>query len=163
MITLKQAALNEFWARESELARERASDPATCRLALREFNQMVSEGNFKIASFEICLRKGEENKKIVVEEISRKVGRTPRQDALNGLIRSMLLKTPEITESEVLHRLGGEEGAGVVTRIDNPSECPAGEAYIHYFNDEGSEKLASVRSMKDRLSKIREKMKNDSP
>jgi hypothetical protein len=162
MIKMTQATLNEFWTRESELARQRASDPATCRLALRQFNVMVSEGNFRKASFEICLRNGQEAKDIVLEEMSRKGGKTPRRDALNDVIRSILLMTPEIAESEMLKKLEGEDGAGVVIKIDSPSECPAGEAYIHYVNDDGSEKLASLRGLKDRISKIREKLKNES-
>lgn len=162
MIQLRQAAINAFWARESELAHERASDPAICHLALREFNQMLSEGKFKTASFEICLRKGEETKGIVLEEMSRKGGRTPRRDALNDVIWSVLLKNPKIPESELLKGLAGEDGAGIVTRIDSPSESPAAEAYIHYVNDDGSEKSASVRGLKHRLSKIRKKMKSKS-
>ena len=159
---MNQAAISEFWARESELARTRASDPATCRLALREFDRMISEGKFREASFEVSLRNGEENKSIVLQELSRKGGSTPRQDALNDLIQSKLIETPEATASEVLAWLGGEDGAGVVIRIESPPESPAGEAYIHYRNDDGSEKSASVRGLKDRLSKIRRKMKIES-
>jgi hypothetical protein len=62
----------------------------------------------------------------------------------------------------LLNSLAGEDGAGVVTQIDSPSECPAGEAYIHYRNDDGSEKYASVSGLKDRLSKIRGKAKSKS-
>jgi hypothetical protein len=112
MIRLNQAAISEFWARESELARTRASDPATCRLALREFDRMISEGKFREASFEVSLRNGEENKNIVLQELSRKGGSTPRQDALNDLIQSKLIERPKLLRPRYLR------GSAVRTELE---------------------------------------------
>ena len=164
MNSLSVAEINErgskFWARECKLTEQRASNKTVCRLALREMNSDISKGKFKEVSFEVCLANAEEITKIVYEEAARKGGETPRKDALQDLIENIVVKNPQITERQLLKKLAGSEAAGVVTSIDKASDCLAGEGrLIHYFNDAGHPKTASVRGLKDRLSKFKAKIK----
>lgn len=163
MDSLWEAEINErnskFCARESKLTEQRASNKTVCRLALRELNSNISKGKFKEVYFEVCLANAEEITKIVYEEAARKGGETPRKDTLQDLIENIVAKNPRITERQLLKKQAGDEGAGVVTSIDKPSDCLAGEArLIHYFNDGGRPKTASVRGLKDRLSKFKAKI-----
>src|ERR1700676_2824097 len=106
---------SKFWARECKLTEQRASNKTVCRLALRELNSNISKGKFKEVSFEVCLANAEEITKIVYEEAARKGGETPRKDTLQNLIENIVAKNPQITERQLLKKLAGDEGAGVVT------------------------------------------------
>jgi hypothetical protein len=59
MHSLSEAEINQrnskFWARESKLTEQRASNKTVCRIALRELNSNISKGKFKEVSFEVCL------------------------------------------------------------------------------------------------------------
>ncbi len=165
MNSLSVAEINErsskFWARECKLTEQRASNKTVCRLALRELNSNISKGKFKEVSFEVCLANAEEIAKIVYEEAARKRGESLRKDTLQNLIENIVAKNPRIRERQLLKKLAGDEGAGVVAAIDKASDCLTGEGrLIHYFNDAGRPKTASVRGLKDRLSKFKAKIKS---
>lgn len=94
-------------------------------------------------------------------DLSRMGGRAHKSDALQDLILELVGEDQDITESELLDKLKGEAGAGVVTSIDAPSELRSGDIQcIHFVNDDEKPKRASVYGLKDRLSRAKIKIKN---
>jgi hypothetical protein len=106
------------------------------------------------------LSEAEEDKKTTLTELARRGGKAPKVDALSELIRERVRKYPRLGVMQLLADLAGELGAGVVTSIDKPSDVLADETpCIHYVSDDGKPKAASIRALKDRLSRAK-KIKN---
>ena len=96
-----------------------------------------------------------------IRMLARKGGKAPKGDALQELILAIVRKDPRISEKQLLDMLAGEAGADVVTSIDEPSNLLAGDTpCIHFDNDDGRPKIASVQGLKDRLSRAKRKIKN---
>ena len=94
----------------------------------------------------------------VQSAFSRKGGRAHKCDALQDLIREIVLGQPHITAGQLLRVLRGSPGAGVVVSIDEESDVLAGEArMIHFVDDNGTSKTASISGLKDRLSRAKKK------
>jgi hypothetical protein len=161
------AALNkraaEFWREREILKNRRISDEAILQIAVLDVNSEESRGVplRHQQSFEHALEKAERAKEIVLTELARKGGSAPKGNALHELILEIVRKDPSISEKQLLEMLEGEAGAGVVTSIDEPSDVVGGDTpCIHFVNDDGKPKTASVRGLKDRLSKAKKKIKN---
>ena len=90
-----------------------------------------------------------------------KTGKAPKCNALQELILKLVRKYPNISEKELLQMLAGAAGAGAVTSIDELPELLGGDTpCIHFVEDDGRSKTASVRGLKDRLSRAKAKIKN---
>lgn len=163
----RPAILNErnarFWAEQEILKNRRISDEAILQIAVMDVNSELSRGVpvRQQQSFECALEKAEKAKEIVLTAHARKAGKAPKGDALQELIVELARKDPNISEKELLQMLAGEAGAGVVTSIDEPSELLGGDTpCIHFVEDDGRSKTASVRGLKDRLTRAKAKIKN---
>jgi hypothetical protein len=153
----------QFWEIEITRRNKRASDPAILQIALRRMNSDLSRGVplRELPSFEYLLSEAERDQKIALSEHARKGGKSARTDALQELIATCLAKRPLIGVMQLMAELEGEVGAGVVTSIDKPSDLLAGDIpCIHYVNDDGKTKTASIPGLKDRLSRAKRKIKN---
>jgi hypothetical protein len=152
----------QFWEIEITRMNKRASDPAIVQMALRRLNSDLSRGVAlsQLSSFEHFLSEAEEDRKIALAELAHRGGKAPKGDALNDLIAERLHKYPLMGVAQLLAELAGEIGAGVVTSIDKPSDLLAGDIpCIHYVNDDGKPKTASIPGLKDRLSRAKRKIK----
>lgn len=151
----------QFWEIETTRMNKRASDPALVQIALRRMNSDLSRGVplRQIPSFEHLLSEAEKDGKIALSEHARKGGKSARTDALQELIATCLAKHPLIGVMQLMAELEGEVGAGVVTSIDKPSDLLAGDIpCIHYVNDDGKPKTASLPGLKHRLSRGKRKI-----
>jgi len=103
----------------------------------------------------------EREKGIVLSEHARKGGKAARIDAFQRLTDELVRKYPRIGVKQFLADLEGSLCAGVITSIDIPSDVVAGDPpCIHYLDDDGKPKTASIKGLKDRLSKAKKRLKN---
>jgi hypothetical protein len=163
---LTPATLNkrnaEFWRTQEILKNKRMSDEAVLEIAVMDVNSELSRGVplRQQQSFYQALEKAEKAKEIALTGLARKGGRAPKGDALQELILEIVRKDP-ISQAQLLDMLRGDAGAGVVTSIDGPSPLLEGDTRcIHFVNDDGRPKTASVQGLKDRLSRAKRKIKN---
>lgn len=164
---LTPAMLNErnarIWAEQKILLEQRISDPVLYDLAKRDMDFEAARGVpiKQQKTLEQTLADAAQVRSTVHAELSRKGGKAPKSDALQELILEIVLTHPNTSEKELLKMLAGEAGAGVVTSIDEPSEPLAGDTpCIHFIEDDGRSKTASVPGLKDRLSRAKAKIKN---
>lgn len=78
------------------------------------------------------------------------IATTPKKDRLNDLIKSYLRFTPDMTSNDVLQRLKGEIGNGVVDAIDDEE--------IDYYADVKAGKMpksAKISGLKNRLERLK--------
>jgi hypothetical protein len=160
-------AMNErnanFWAKEGLRTQMRASDPAIVENALELMNlfRQVGFSVNQIPSFDHFLYAAERSNKKSLANFARKGGKAPKQDALQELIEDTLRQNRNISLAQLIETLDGDAGAGVVTSIDKPSdlllECD--RRYIHYIDNDGRPKTASLTGLKDRLSRAKRKIK----
>ena len=144
---------------------ERISNPALYKIAMDDMNFEILRGvPVKLRkSMERALADAAGAKDAFHADLSRMGGRARKSDALQDLILELVGKDQDMTESELLDKLKGEAGAGVVTSIDEPSDLLAGDTRcIHFVNDDERPKRASVYGLKDRLSRAKTKIKNAS-
>jgi len=153
----------QFWIEQSKLLDERISNETLYKTATDDMNseilRCVPVKSRK--SLEQALADAETTMRFFQSAFSQKGGRTRKNDALQDLILELVGEDQDMTESELLDKLKGEAGAGVVTSIDEPSALLAGDIQcIHFVNDDGRPKRASVYGLKDRLSRAKTKIKN---
>jgi hypothetical protein len=167
MTTTTLAMLNErnaqFWRTQEILKNKRISDEAVLQIAVMDVNSELSRGVplRQQQSFYQALAKAEKAKEIVLTGLARKGGSAPKGDALQELILEIVRKDPCISQAQLLDMLTGDAGAGVVTSIDGPSPLLEGDTpCIHFVNDDGRPKTASVQGLKDRLSRAKRKINN---
>ena len=68
-------------------------------------------------------------------------------------------ENPQIRENGLLSRLKKEVGQGVIKSIGSERQCLAGDLpLIRFFDHNGKEKTATVRGLKDRLSRAKKKI-----
>ena len=101
----------------------------------------------------------EKAKKEAFSKVQSKHASTPKKDQLNELITSYLRFTPDMTEKEVLGRLKGAIGNGVVDEIDGEE--------IYYFIDDHADKMPTndhadkmptrtkISGLKNRVSRLK--------
>jgi hypothetical protein len=158
-------AINEqnrlFWIEQSELMERRMRDDVVFQFA---YDIVKSEPirhvpiTYQLQIGE-ALAKGEEFKKLVLSSNGKKGRMTPRSNSLQNLIEEIVRKNPKITVGGLVRELEGASGAGVVTGIDRASSCLAGDSpQIRYFEDNEKEKTASLKGLKDRLSRAKRKI-----
>ena len=164
---LTPAMLNErnarIWAEQKILLEQRISDPVLYDLAKRDMDFEAARGVpiKQQKTIEQALADAAHARSTVRAELSRKGGMAPKSDALQELILEIVRTDPNISEKELLAMLEGEAGAGVVTSIDEPFESLGGDTpCIHFVEDDGRSKTASVPGLKDRLSRAKAKLKN---
>jgi len=89
-------------------------------------------------------------------------GKAKKPNALQGVIEEIVREDPNITEPQLPEKLAGDAGAGVVEKIDKPSdrvlECDP--LYIHYFDEDGRPRTAPLGGLKDRLFRAKRKIRN---
>lgn len=148
-----------FWLEQSQLRDRRLSDAALAAVAMRRVHSEAATG-VPIrwhASLEQALAEAETEKEIILRELARKAGRAREADALQQLIREIVKQAPKITQSRLLYVLAGERGAGVVTAIDGPGKGLAGVREIHFTDDNGNQRAASLSGLKDRLYRAKKR------
>jgi hypothetical protein len=153
----------EFYRRQAIQMKEWISDEAILQIAVMVVNSEESRGVpiREQQSLAQALEKGAKAKRFVLTGLAHKGGKAPKDDALNELIAQRLRKYPRMGVMQLLAELEGEVGAGVVTSIDNPSDLLVGDIpCLHYVNDNGKPKTASIPGLKDRLSRAKRKTKN---
>lgn len=145
----------EFWREQWQLMTKRFSDAAIRELANED---MQSEAAREVPlrsrkSFEQALADAEWRRNFARRDLSRKGGMAPKHDALQDLIKKIFCACPNITARELLHELKRRSGQGVITSIDAANQTRAGEGpLIHYEDEDGTPRTASVSGLTDRLS-----------
>jgi hypothetical protein len=144
----------QFWSEQSKLMDERISDETTFKLAL---DDMRSETMRQVPvksqkSLEQALADAAMARSTVQRGFSRKGGGAHKSDALQDLILEIVHETPRITAGRLARVLGGSRGAGVIVSIDKEPDILADEPrMIHFVDDNGTLKTASLSGLKDRL------------
>jgi hypothetical protein len=94
-------------------------------------------------------------------EFSRRGGQAPKGDVLNHLIQKLVREDQNITRTQLLHHLKRQAGQGTIVRITSDSELLVGDVRtIHFVGVDGKEKAAPVAGLKDRLSRVKAKIKS---
>ena len=112
-------------------------------------------------SFEEALADAESTQKLVLSNFSRRGGRSRKSDALQELILEIVRGHPTITRTQLLAKLKGQAGEGVVSSIDRKSDVLAGDdVNVHFFDDRANkEKIAAVSGLKDRLGRAKKSIR----
>jgi hypothetical protein len=149
-----------FWNVQSELRAERISNEAILEIAINDVRSETSKVSIRLQKpFDQALADAEKTMDIVQRAFSRKGGKAPKRDALQALIQEIVIQKPKITAGQLLYRLKGDWGAGIVTSIEEESDVRGGETrMIHYVDDSRTPKTASRSGLKDRLSRARRKI-----
>lgn len=167
-MTLKR--INEqntlFWRVQSEVTSKYASDKTLFNLAKKEMDSEIVRG--------VSLRERKPLDLLLADfagaksdlqpdfqaEFSRKGGKARKGDALQGLIEEIARRRPAIIPAQLLVELEGPEAAGVVTHVESEAEVLAGKGRkIHYVDDDGRPKTASVSGLRYRLARAKEKIR----
>jgi hypothetical protein len=149
------------------------SDPAIRTSAFSSMDSEIERGTpvKNRMSLELALARAEEDKirfrqaepereaadRAALSAFSQKGGQAPRENALNNLIQELALKTPKIKVGQLLRQLERQVGQGTIVSIDAESQVLAGDRRIHFIDENGKPKTASVTGLKDRLSRLRQK------
>jgi hypothetical protein len=155
----------EFWRMQSNLTRQRISEPIIAQLALSDLRSELTKGipirlhkTLEQALADLTVVKTR-LRKLCHSEFSRKGGRAPKVNALNKLIEGLVYRDPTINVTQLLHGLRKSDD-GVITSIDSTEMVLAGDCRrIHFVNDDGKPKSVPVSGLKDRLSRIKAKNK----
>ncbi len=145
---------------QSKLRAEWISNEAILEIAINDVRSETSKVSIRLQkSFDQALADAEKTMAIVQSAFSRKGGKAPKRDALQAIIQEILIQKPKITAGQLVYTLKSDLGAGTVSSIDAESELRGGEPrMIHYFDDNGTPKTASLSGLKDRLSRARRKI-----
>jgi hypothetical protein len=150
----------KFWRKQSKLTLRQLSDETVFKSATKNMAYEVLIGipvRFR-ASFEKAVFDAAHNKRAVQADFSRKGGRARKGDALQDSILEIVRHRPAITPGQLLFELAGALGAGVVTRVEKQVDVLAGEVRkIHYEDDDGRRKTASVSGLRYRLARAKKK------
>lgn len=124
-------------------------------------------------SLELALARAEEDKirfqqgepkreaadRAALSAFSQKGGKAPRENALNDLIQELALKAPKISVRQLLRQLQLQVGQGTIVSIESESQVLEGDVRkIHYEDEHGTPKTASVCGLKDRLARVKQKI-----
>jgi hypothetical protein len=152
-----------FWHARSELTLKHLSDESVFSLAQKDMDSQATRGVplRSRKSLEQVLADFADAKHAFQADFSRKGGKARKCDALNDLIEGIAKRRPAITAGQLLLKLAGDSGAGVVTRVESPADVRADEGrQIHYVDDDGRPKTASVSGLKWRLARAKARNKN---
>jgi hypothetical protein len=147
----------EFWLLQSAQRDRRMLDEVLVEIAMMNMHSVALMVPIKSQkSFELALADAEKLKNTFQSAFSRKGGKTPKCDALQNLIREIVLEKPKITREQLLRELKSNRVAGVISEIDEQSVVKADEPQmIHFVEDDGTPKIAPVSGLKDRLSRAK--------
>ncbi len=151
----------EFWPPQSQLRDRRMSDEVLFETATADMQSETLRVPIKCQkSLEQALADAEKSKSTFQTAFSRKGGRAPKCDPLQGLIREIVLAKPKITQGQLLRELKSNRVAGVISKIDEQSDVKADEPkMIHFVEDDGTPKTARVSGLKDRLSRAKKNIR----
>ena len=142
----------DLWAK-TEI---RLEDRALCLVAL---DTIQEERGFLLrrqTSFEQALANAERAKIRLASEFSRAGGRESKTDALQLLIRDFVRDNPSIRLKELLKKLSVLAPGKVVVEITG---LDGDEEQTIHFQDKNKLKEASVKGLKDRLSRAKKSAK----
>jgi hypothetical protein len=154
-------ANEEFWSKQQILMHSRTSDESLLNLALADLQSEHDRGVPTRArkTIEKAFDDIEMVRKQVHTRFSQMGGRTRKHDVLQIMINGFVAANPNISEKDLLSRLEKEIGEGTIESIKFEADCLAGDApLIRYVDDNGKEKTASVRGLKDRLSRAKKEI-----
>jgi hypothetical protein len=151
------------------------SDPAIYASAFSSMDSEIGRGTpvKNRMTLELALARAEEDKirfhqaepereaadRAALSAFSQKGGKAPRENALHDLIQELALKFPKITVRQLLGQLELQVGQGTIVSIESKSQVLEGDVRkIHYVNEDGKPKTASVTGLKDRLSRAKAKI-----
>jgi hypothetical protein len=154
-------ANEQFWSEQTILMHSRISDESLLELGI---GHLMSEYDRGVP---VKAQRSVEQIFADIENVSihshakfsQKGGKKRKSDALHDLIVTVASVNPQIRENGLLSRLKKEVGKGVIQSIDSERHRLAGDALlIRFFDHNGKEKIASVRGLKDRLSRAKKEI-----
>jgi len=151
-----------FWHTRSEMTLKHLSDESIFSLAKKDMDSEAFRGVplRSRKSLEQALADFANAKHGFQADFSRKGGKARKCDAFNDLIEEIANRRPAITAGQLLWELKGASGAGVVTRVESVADVRADEGrQIHYVDNDGRPKTASVSGLKWRLARAKGKMR----
>jgi hypothetical protein len=151
-------ANRQFWLEQNRIREERTTDPALLEIATNAVRSEAERG-LPIAwhkSFEMALADAEVAKTCFQANFSRKGGKKPKSDALQVLIVDIVSANPNISEKDLFLKLEEQISQGIIESIDTEAGClESNQPFIRYVDTNDKEKTASVRGLKDRLSRAK--------
>jgi hypothetical protein len=150
-----------FWAEQQILMDSRISDKSLLELALADLNSEYDRGVPVRArkTFEKAFDDVEKVRRLFHVKFSQKGGQKRKHDVLQEMIDGFVSANPNISEKDLLSRLKKEIGEGTIESIGSEAACLTGDdSLIRFFDDNGREKTASVRGLKDRLSRAKKEI-----
>jgi hypothetical protein len=154
-------ANEHFWSMQTILMHSRISDESLLKLGLGHLMSEYARG------VPVKAQRSVEQIFADIENVSihshvtfsQKGGKKRKSDALQDLIVTFASENPQIRENGLRSRLKKEVGQGVIQSIDSERHRLAGDALlIRFFDHNGKEKTASVRGLKDRLSRAKKEI-----
>lgn len=144
----------DFWLLQSAQRDRRMLDEVLVEIAMMNMHSVALMVPIKSQKpFDQALADAEKLKNTVQSAFSRKGGKTPKCDALQSLIREIVLEKPKITREQLLRELKSNRVAGVISKIEERSDVKADEPpMIHFVEDDRTPKTARASGLKDRLS-----------
>jgi len=162
---LTTEGLNEqnrrFWQTQSDLLDKRMSDELLFNVATMDMRSetLRQVPIYSQKTLEQALADAERLRNAFQSDFSRKGGSAPRCDALQSLIEAIVVENPKITQGQLMRELRRDRAVGIVTSIDEKSDALAdGAKEIHFVDEDGTPKAASVSGLKDRLSRAKRKI-----
>jgi hypothetical protein len=151
-----------FWKAESKLRHKRMSDEAIYDNAQTDMrSETLREVPIKSQkTFEQALADAERVRNNLQSALSRKGGKAAKGDALNRLITKIVRRKLKMNNRQLLFALKKESGQGTIVSIDGESDVLTGDVrQIHFEDDKGTPKTASVAGLKDRLFRAKKKIR----
>jgi len=154
MMNLRNA---EFWKSQKELTFNLAADPVICERAIaRMRSEMDRNVPLKARmTFESALAEVVDTNKALQRQRSARGGKASKKDALQRLVEEIVERTPNINKVQLVYRLKGEDGAGIVISIDEQQEAIAGAPMIHFVEPDGKPQTAPLSGLKHRLARAK--------
>jgi hypothetical protein len=167
--------LNEIYSifhrEQSRLLRKRIVQPDLFKIASRNMNSeaMRGVGVREMQTWEEALEQAEKDREDLAVELIRderrrfsvKGGRAPKGDTLSSLIEGFVRLQSDLTENSLLGKLKARIGEGVIISIDKDDAVLSGDRRkIKFYKSDGGIKEVSVSGLKDRLSRVKKKIKS---
>jgi hypothetical protein len=149
-----------FWSNQQILMNLRTLDLSLLELALADLKSEHDRGVPVRAqkTIEKAFEDLENLSTLLHVRFSQKGGQKRKSDVLQDMVDGFVSENPDISEKDLLSRLKKEIGEGTIESIQSEADCLAGEQpLISYVDENGKELKASVRGLKDRLSRAKKK------
>jgi hypothetical protein len=153
-------ANQRFWSHQRILMNLRTSDKTLLELALADLKSEHDRGVPVRAqkTIEKAFEDVENLRTLLHARFSRKGGQKRKSDVLQDMVDGFVSQNPDISEKDLLSRLKKEIGEGTIESIESEADCLAGDQPLtRYVDENGKEMKASVRGLKDRLSRAKKK------